>query len=45
MENKAKKEKKEFNTVLLYILIVLMVVTGSTNTIATKTQLKLKGKV
>ena len=44
MENKAKKEKKEFNTVLLYILIVLMVVTGSTNTIATKTQLKLKGK-
>lgn len=44
MENNAKKEKKEFNTVLLYILIVLMVVTGSTNTIATKTQLKLKGK-
>ena len=44
MENKPKQEKKEFNTVLLYILIVLMVVTGSTNTIATKSQLKLKGK-
>ena len=41
MESKPKQQKKEFNTVLLYILIVLMVVTGSTNTIATKTQMSL----
>lgn len=43
MENEAKPKKKEFNTCLLYLLIGLMIFTGSTNTIATKTQTKLKG--
>ena len=43
MENEAKPKKKEFNTCLLYLLIGLMLFTGSTNTIATKTQTKLKG--
>ena len=43
MENEAKPKKKEFNTCLIYLLIGLMIFTGSTNTIATKTQTKLYG--
>ena len=42
MEN-PKPKKKEFNTILLYLLIGLMILTGSTNTIATKIQTRLTG--
>ena len=39
-----EKEKKPFNKVLLYILIGLMILTGSINTIFNKILQKLKGK-
>ena len=39
-----EQEKKPFNKILLYILILLMILTGSINTIFNKILQKLKGK-
>ena len=41
---KEEKEYKHFNKTLLYILILLMIITGSTNTIFNKIIQNLKGK-
>jgi len=43
-DNEEKKEYKHFNKALLYFLILLMIVTGSTNTILNKIIQNTKGK-